>query len=651
MASPDVAVGTKPEFRAYHALHKKDGKVTTEPMPEPFGPSRYSNATNTDSSYALVIKRTFTKESPYEPKSVTLTVNSSFLLQAFRDVIRSYPTVASDFLSPFDLESPFQMLMHYWEELKTYGEETDNSDMRIHLGLLFQFMFHELGAHRQTLLSMLQKKQVTFSTAWALFRPGTLLYTKVLHYPWVLVCKKTAYEQNKSIGPYLEVHATYTDFNGTDVGEATHIIRIAQKQQFGGDSPAFITDLPIYPRRYLEDEGLDAQLEERGRKFLRFQEMSVEAYDGIAQYKKEPPYSYYHWEMESFSDIWLPYTECGRVVVDRKTFQNDFYKSVGSMRKVRNPSLNTCPPYVFGFSLSRKLWCRFFLDNLDPVEWIDNAWDSLILEKKQKSVIQALITSHTYPDNPRNQPEQKGKGLVVLLHGTPGCGKTLTAELAAEAQKTALIIASLGELNRENSAIMFERELQRFMQYATIWKAVLLLDEADVFLEKREDNPGSAERNALVAVFLKQLEYFSGIVFLTTNRLRTFDAAMSSRVHLALGYKAPDIETRRQLWVQCLSKLPAEEIDFDDVDDVSMNFVDQKLNGREISNAVNTARTMARFEGKKLQTRHIDQVLSLRAGFQEDLKAEGRKHTWPAGGANVLRRTGSIIDEVDEYAS
>ncbi|KAJ0382168.1 hypothetical protein COL922a_013104 [Colletotrichum nupharicola] len=198
---------------------------------------------------------------------------------------------------------------------------------------------------------------------------------------------------------------------------------------------------------------------------------------------------------------------------------------------------------------------------------------------------------------------------------------------------------------------MFERELQRFMQYATIWKAVLLLDEADVFLEKREDNPGSAERNALVAVFLKQFEYFSGIVFLTTNRLRTFDAAMSSRIHLALGYKAPDIEKRRQLWVQCLSKLPTEEVDFDDVDDASMNFVDQKINGREISNAVNTARTMARLDGERLQTRHIDQVLSPRASFQEDLKAEGRKHTWPAGGTNVLRRTGSIIDEVGEYVS
>ncbi|KAJ3958821.1 hypothetical protein N0V92_004575 [Colletotrichum tropicale] len=199
--------------------------------------------------------------------------------------------------------------------------------------------------------------------------------------------------------------------------------------------------------------------------------------------------------------------------------------------------------------------------------------------------------------------------------------------------------------------MMFERELQRLMQYATVWKAVLLLDEADIFLEKREDNPANANRNALVAVFLKQLEYFSGVVFLTTNRLRTFDAAMSSRIHLALGYKAPDAETRRLMWLQCLRKVPTNEIEFNDMDDVSENFVSHRINGRDISNAVNTARTIARFEGKKLQVKHINQVLVLRSSFQRALQAEGTKLTGQSGSTNGLKRTGSIVDEPDEYTS
>jgi hypothetical protein len=58
----------------------------------------------------------------------------------------------------------------------------------------------------------------------------------------------------------------------------------------------------------------------------------------------------------------------------------------------------------------------------------------------------------------------------------------------------------MGELNKENRAWMFEYRLKKVLQYATIWKAVVLLDEADVFLEARRDGGGdSTERNALVA--------------------------------------------------------------------------------------------------------------------------------------------------------
>ncbi|KAL0937400.1 AAA family [Colletotrichum truncatum] len=653
MTSKESAIGLQCEFKTYHAFFKKDGKVTIETTTNPFGRSPFgSNSEDEDLSYALVIKRDYTKEDSHQPKSVTLKVNSPHLLKAFRDVIgQNYPTVASDFHSPFELKSPFQMLVNYWDELEVYRKKVESSDMRVHLGLLFDFMNHELGADRKTILGMLQKKQITYLTAWILFRPGTRLYTKVLDFPWVLVCQKTVYEENTKIGPYLEVHCTYTDYNGTSVGEASHIVTIVQKQQFGGDSPAFITDLPIYPREYVDDNELEGYLIERGKKFLSYRKMSVEAYDGIAQYMREPPYTYFHYSMDKFPDIWLPYTESGKVVIDRKTFQNDYYKSVAAIKKVPDPNPLTCPPYVFGFSLSRKLWCRFFVENIGSVQWKTYVWDSLILEESQKLVIRALITSHAYPDNPRNQPEQKGKGLVILLHGTPGSGKTLTAELAAEGKQTALISASLGELNKEKNAMRFEHELQRLMQYATQWKAVLLLDEADVFLEKREENPGNAERNALVAVFLKQLEYFSGVVFLTTNRLRTFDAAMSSRIHLALGYKAPGIETRRKLWIQCLQKLPASDIEFEDLDDAAMEFVTHHLNGREISNAVNTARTIARFENEKLQIKHIEQVLDVRASFRKAIKAEGKKMTAQGGEGDGLKRTGSILDEPNEYSS
>jgi SpoVK/Ycf46/Vps4 family AAA+-type ATPase len=169
----------------------------------------------------------------------------------------------------------------------------------------------------------------------------------------------------------------------------------------------------------------------------------------------------------------------------------------------------------------------------------------------------------------------------------------------------------------------FEAHLKKILQYATLWKAVVLLDEADVFLEARGQGgqTGDAQRHALVAVFLKELEYFSGMVFLTTNRLKTFDLAMKSRVHLALGYTSPDVETRRTIWKQYLQQVPAEETDIIDFDHAADCIVQQPVNGREISGVVNTARTIARHEKKKLQVHHIEKILAGRAAFDQVLEA------------------------------
>lgn len=309
------------------------------------------------------------------------------------------------------------------------------------------------------------------------------------------------------------------------------------------------------------------------------------------------------------------------MVLDRATFEEDQYSLRVSIRVTASDAM-LCPPYALGYSISRKDWCQFLVDNTSDVQWKQDVWNDLILSNLEKGILEALVTSHQFPDNARDQPEQKGKGLVILLHGTPGSGKTLTAEVAAESSKKALISASLGELNRDNSPWRFEYNLRRVLQYATMWKAVVLLDEADVFLESREDSSSTPDRNALVAVFLKELEYFSGIVFLTTNRLGSLDQAMKSRIHLALGYAPPGIETRRQIWTQVLERIPKEELGIEDIDDEIVSLLQKKLNGREIANATTTARTLARFQKRKLELEHIENVLRVREEFDRSLEKE-----------------------------
>lgn len=194
--------------------------------------------------------------------------------------------------------------------------------------------------------------------------------------------------------------------------------------------------------------------------------------------------------------------------------------------------------------------------------------------------------------------------------------------------------------------------MKELLQYATLWKAVVLLDEADVFLEAREDDSNNIQRNALVAVFLKELEYFSGIVFLTTNRLASFDHAMKSRIHLALSYDAPGKELRRQLWRQSLSNVPSEERNsLDDLDVVAEKLAERNLNGREIYNTLNTARTIARFKKTELQVSHIESVLNVKFAFEQRLKDE-KKRLMTAGQRKmglsaVLRQNSILSDEPD----
>src|SRR5262249_30610823 len=152
-----------------------------------------------------------------------------------------------------------------------------------------------------------------------------------------------------------------------------------------------------------------------------------------------------------------------------------------------------------------------------------------------KSIVKALVSSHKFhPAQTIDDVVQgKGKSLVFVLHGPPGVGKTLTGEGIAVFLKCPLYAVSAGDLGTDSHVL--EQELQKIMDIAHSWGAVLLLDEADVFLEKRQHQ--DVHRNALVSIFLRLLEYFQGILFLTTNRVDTFDEAFQSRIHLPLRYE------------------------------------------------------------------------------------------------------------------
>lgn len=220
---------------------------------------------------------------------------------------------------------------------------------------------------------------------------------------------------------------------------------------------------------------------------------------------------------------------------------------VRSLDEVPRAETHFCAPTVLGYSFSARKWGRFIPDKFSMVVWNVHAFDHLVLPRPQKSLIEALVKQNN-AYMVEDVVASKGGGHVVVLHGNPGTGKTLTVEAAAEIGKKPLIVLSAAEMGDKASQV--EEKLREVLELCKTWKAVLLLDEADMFLEKRQ--LGDVYRNAMVGVFLHLLEYHQELIFLTTNRLTHLDPAFKSRISVAIKYPALDQKAQEQIWTNFL---------------------------------------------------------------------------------------------------
>jgi len=137
----------------------------------------------------------------------------------------------------------------------------------------------------------------------------------------------------------------------------------------------------------------------------------------------------------------------------------------------------------------------------------------------------------------------KSGGTTVLCAGLAGVGKTLTAEVYSEIIKRPLYRVHSGQLGLNVAAM--EVALKEVLTRAQRWGAVMLIDEADVYIKRRDDN---IAMNAVVGVFLRVLEYFNGLLFLTTNRVDDIDEAIVSRCIALIKFHPPGREDRRRIW-------------------------------------------------------------------------------------------------------
>lgn len=265
-----------------------------------------------------------------------------------------------------------------------------------------------------------------------------------------------------------------------------------------------------------------------------------------------------------------------------------------------------CVPFLYGFSLAVKQWGRLEIEGMTEIKWRDDAWDKLVLDPEEKDLIYSLVKFHG--GGFTDIIEGKGGGCIFLLHGKPGWGKTASAEAVAELLHKPLYSVGVGELGTNTDVL--ETSLRQILDVATIWDAVILLDEADIFLEKRDEH--NIVRNAMVGVFLRLLEYHNGVLFLTTNRVSDIDEAFYSRISVALHYKSDG--KAEKIWTNLLGAAGLDP-------KWARGMSKFDVNGRQIKNAIRMAQTLARAKDRKVAVSDLERAAAATIRFQTEMAA------------------------------
>ncbi|MCM1129545.1 MAG: ATP-binding protein [Alistipes senegalensis] len=244
-------------------------------------------------------------------------------------------------------------------------------------------------------------------------------------------------------------------------------------------------------------------------------------------------------------------------------------------------------PKIFCFNLNTHTNMWIHVDRLTPYEYNPALRDKLVLPDEHRDLVDIL----TQDMDVLMEDIISGKsgGTTILCKGAPGLGKTLTAEVYAEVVGRPLYRVHSGQLGIQSDAV--EANLDKILKRAQRWGAVMLIDEADVYIRKRGND---IDHNAVVASFLRTLEYFHGLLFLTTNRVDDVDDAIASRCIATIVFEPPRPEEARRIW-----RVLADQFDvqLDDglIDELVQEF--QGISGRDIKELLKLTAKWCRQKG------------------------------------------------------
>ena len=377
--------------------------------------------------------------------STQLYINPQPIRDLLRDVIGDYPGDPID-ETDVRIEAPYHSLFHYRKQIESEGAKRfkDDAESRAQLDMLVDWIKkrfeQEINASERCLSGDL--KSMSYDKLWTLFPPGTIAYMKLHGEDRAFRVRQTWYDDddddNSEQGMNLSME--YVDYDGETLG--TRRISGFIRKYHGSQQLSELSVMPLD----LTDDAPEARkkLLERGRKFERYVGQHFLQYDGIA-FKL------------GFNGGYVRFSVNGRVMIDCKTHHR--LEANGSFnvlkfedrtdeddRKLSDEEALLANPRVRGYSFSVKKFLEFSVELLEPIRWNSDCFDSLVLDPSVKKTMQALVSVHSRERESFDDiVKGKGQGLVCVLHGPPGVGKTLTAECVAEYVKRPLYMVSSGD--------------------------------------------------------------------------------------------------------------------------------------------------------------------------------------------------------------
>ncbi len=194
-------------------------------------------------------------------------------------------------------------------------------------------------------------------------------------------------------------------------------------------------------------------------------------------------------------------------------------------------------------------------------------WERLVLDAATTARLEELVgrVRHRATVRERWGLGAGGAGVVALLSGDPGTGKTLAAEAVAGRLGLPLLVADLSRLVSKWIGET-EKNLAELFEAGEGFGALLFFDEADALFGKRGDVSEAQDRyaNIEVSYLLQRLERFEGVAVLATNLAQGMDEAFLRRFDLILPIPRPGPAQRRALWAAHLpAALRAPGLDLD----------------------------------------------------------------------------------------